>query len=183
MPIVIRKAHPQHLKSVLAVEEAAFNSHEEADLTRTLLEDPSAAPRLSLLAFDEDIPVGHILFTHATLENHTRPEIAILAPLAVIPAKQNQGVGGQLINAGLARLRQAGVTGVFVLGHIGYYPKYGFRPALPQGFNAPYAPPQGFEDAWMVQWLDASYETPAQNGGRIKVKCCTTFNRPEYWRE
>ena len=52
---------------MLAVERAAFGSEAEADLVRALLDDPTAEPRLSLLARDGVRPVGHVLFTSVRL--------------------------------------------------------------------------------------------------------------------
>ena len=44
---------------------------------------------------------------------------------------------------GLKQLAESGVDLVFVLGHPGYYPKFGFRPAGALGFEAPYPIPSG----------------------------------------
>ena len=63
--------------------------------------------------------------------------LSLLAPLAVLPDYQKQGVGG-IISHGLKLLTAAGIDLVFVLGHPGYYPRYGFKPAGVQGFEAPY---------------------------------------------
>ncbi|WP_422126615.1 GNAT family N-acetyltransferase [Thioalkalivibrio sulfidiphilus] len=174
----IREARPSDLDHVLAVECAAFGSDVEACLVRDLLADPSAAPTLSLLAWDEGRAVGHVLFTVARIENATVPVSAmILAPLAVVPEAQSRGIGGTLIREGLALLKQRGVDLVFVLGHPGYYTRHGFEPAIPQGLIAPY--PIEPETAWMVQAL-----RPGLLGSvRGRVVCADVMNRPEYWRE
>jgi len=52
-----------------------------------------------------------------------------LAPVAVLPAHQRAGVGGRLVEEGLRRLREAGHGFCVVLGHPGYYPRFGFLPA------------------------------------------------------
>ena len=64
--------------------------------------------------------------------------MAILAPLAVVPDAQGQGIGGALIEHGLSLLQRSGVGLVFVLGHPGYYPRHGFEPAGRLGFDAPF---------------------------------------------
>ena len=66
----IREASSSDLEDVLLVERAAFGSDQEAELVTNLLGDPSANPVLSLLAFKDDRPVGHILFTKAHLRNN-----------------------------------------------------------------------------------------------------------------
>ncbi len=172
----IRAATEQDLDAALAVERAAFGGEAEAELVRNLLADPSAEPLLSLLAWDGNEPVGHILFTAAKLGNATA---TILAPLAVIPGRQKQGIGGKLIRQGLNMLAEQGVDLVFVLGHIEYYPRHGFEPAGRLGFHAPYPIPEKVADAWMVQAL--------RDGviGHVTgtVHCAKAMDKKEYWVE
>ena len=156
MNIQIREASNAELDDVLSVERAAFGGEEEAELVRALLNDKSALPLLSLLAWDGNRAVGHILFTAARLSvpKESAPinlSVSLLAPLAVIPEMQKQGIGAQLIKAGLQRLSQSGVDLVFVLGHPAYYPRHGFRPAGALGLDAPYPILEKNADAWMVQ--------------------------------
>ncbi len=139
----IRKASETDLETALTVERAAFGTEEEAALVHGLLADPSAQPALSLLAFEDHRAVGHILFTRAGVEGHPHLNASILAPLAVIPEFQKQGIGGALIRQGLQALAATGIDLVFVLGHPDYYPRHGFEPAGRRGFQAPYPiPPQ-----------------------------------------
>lgn len=147
---------------------------------KDLLTDPSAKPLCSLLAFNKDRAVGHILFTSARLEGAKNgASISLLAPLAVLPGFQKQGIGGKLIEQGLQHLAKAGVDLVFVLGHPGYYPRYGFTPAGDKGFEAPFPIPEEHANAWMVQEL-----RPGLIGGVSgKVRCADMLNKPEHWRE
>jgi putative acetyltransferase len=176
----IRPAVDTDLDAVLSVERLAFGYDKEAELVRDLLDDPSARPVLSLLAFKQDRAVGHILFTAARLAGATDPvPLALLAPLAVVPDAQKQGIGGQLIEHGLKLLSGAGTGLVFVLGHAAYYPRFGFRPAGPCGFEAPYPIPDEHAEAWMVQAL-----VPGLLGRlRGRVVCADALQRPEHWRE
>ena len=175
----IREALNLDLDNVLSVERAAFGSDEEANLVRDLIGDTSAKPIVSLLAIQDDQAVGHILFTKARLEPETPLLISILAPLAVVPDSQKQGIGGKLIEYGLQVLSESMVDLVFVLGHPGYYPSYGFKPAGNLGFNAPYPIPKKNADAWMVQALRPG--AIRTFGG--KIICADKLNKPEYWRE
>ena len=176
----IRAASPSDLNDVLRVERAAFGRDEEAELVRELMEDPSARPLLSLLAFVDDRVVGHILFTAVRLEETERAlSASILAPLAVVPDAQKRGIGGKLIERGLALLSESGVELVFVLGHPGYYPRFGFEPAGRLGFEAPYPIPDEHADAWMVQALRRGVIESVTG----KVRCADVLNQPEYWRE
>lgn len=64
-----------------------------------------------------------------------------LAPMAVLPERQRQGVGTQLVREGLDACRRQGTDAAVVLGHPDYYPRFGFRPAaqfrLRCAFDAP----------------------------------------------
>ena len=103
----------------------------------------------------------------------------ILAPLAVLPEYQNKGIGGMLIAEGLMRLKEIGSKVVFVLGHITYYPKYGFiNDAGNLGYPAPFHIPEKVKEAWMV--------IPLTSDGLInkgKVICAKAMNSPEHWVE
>ena len=178
--MIIREATNTERQSVLDIERRAFGYDKEAHLVADMLGDPTAEPRLSLLASKNGRDVGHILFTAVTLVGAEAPVTAsILAPLAVVPEAQAQGVGGTLITEGLRLLKASGVGLVFVLGHPGYYPRHGFQPAGRLGLHAPYPIPDEQADAWMVQAL--------QDGliGSITgtVQCAETLSRPEHWRE
>lgn len=176
----IRPAREEDRTAVLGVETAAFATSAEADLVDALLDDPTAGPIVSLLAEADGQAIGHILFTGATVtgEGATAPA-SILAPLAVVPGAQRRGVGQALIHAGIAELVMLGIELVFVLGHIGYYPRAGFRPALPFGLYPPYAIDPAVADAWMVREL-----RPGTLGAvRGEVRCAHTLMHPELWRE
>lgn len=178
--MTIREATDSDLQDVLFVEKTAFGYDKESILVKDLLLDPSANPLYSLLAFAGDRAVGHILFTSACLEGAQKPvSISLLAPLAVIPDFQKQGIGGQLINRGLQYLANAGIDLVFVLGHPDYYPRYGFKPAGVLGFEAPYPIPEKHANAWMVQELHQGVIGTVSG----KVRCADMLNKPEHWRE
>jgi predicted N-acetyltransferase YhbS len=147
-------------------------------LTKDLLDDPTARPLISLLAFEDDRVSGHVLFTRARVSGSDLI-VSILAPLAVLPECQGKGVGTALVNKGLEMLKERNTDLVFVLGHPGYYPRFGFLPAGERGFRAPYPIPGKDAGAWMVLEL--------QDGtiGSVKgtVICADALDRPEHWRE
>jgi putative acetyltransferase len=179
----IREAAAADLGDVLSVERAAFGEDEGpkiTDLVAGLLEDPSAEPRLSLLAIRNGRAAGHILFTRIDIaDQEDAVNAAILAPLAVRPEVHSQGIGGALIKEGLKRLTASGVELVFVLGHPDYYPRHGFQTAGILGFEAPYPILEKNADAWMVQELRPGFI------GKLKgrVVCAEALDKPEHWRE
>jgi len=179
--IQIRESNEPDFNDIMEVEKEAFGNDKEAELVAQLLDDITAEPLVSLLAFLGNKAIGHILFTKAIIEgSNANTLLHILAPLAVMPEYQRKGVGGLLINEGLRRLKEIGSEVVFVLGHKEYYPKYGFIPdAGRMGFSAPYPIPAKDADAWMVQVL----EPEGFNISKGKVICSNELNRPEHWRE
>ncbi len=92
---------------------------------------------------------------------------------------QSQGIGGRLIKEGLKQLKATGVELVFVLGHPGYYPKYGFSTAGIQGFEASYPIPPENSGAWMVRELHPGVIGHVSG----KVICAKALNDPKHWRE
>lgn len=178
--LTIRPSTASDLEAVLHVERLAFASEVEAELVRNLLLDPTAQPCISLLAFDEGTPAGHILLTKATLEeSQAHPSLRILAPLAVIPQMQKMGVGGDLIREAILQAVRQNVELVVVLGHPDYYPRFGFVPAGNLGIQTPYPIPPQNAGAWMVQEL-----RPGLLGNvRGRVRCAQAMDHPEMWRE
>jgi putative acetyltransferase len=176
----IRETKDADLNDILLVERQAFATTKEADLTKEMLADPSAKPLQSLLAYVENQPAGHILFTNAHLSGTDRKvTVSFLAPLAVILRFQKQGIGGALIKKGLEILSQTGVDLVFVVGHPKYYPRHGFTPASPLGFQPTYPIPKEVADAWMVQALRPGVIGSVSG----KMSCCDSLNKLELWRE
>ena len=168
--------------AISGLHRLAFGADEGpeiATLVSDLLNDPSALPLYSFVATTRGKVIGHVLFTCVKIDTHENIPSQILAPLAVLPDHQGTGVGSKLIEHGLDVLTKAAVALVFVLGHPGYYPRAGFRPALPLGLAAPYPIPDKNADAWMVQDLRGGL------AGNVSgcVQCSDVLSEPQHWRE
>ncbi len=178
--MIIRETVSGDIADALDVERRAFGRPDEADLAQELLHDPTAEPILSLIGHAAGRAVGHILFTCVRIDGASRAvRASILAPLAVIPETQNQGYGGMLIEEGIRRLAAAGVELVFVLGHPGYYPRFGFEPAAALGFEPPFPLAEKDAPAWMVLALRGG--VVGEVAGR--VVSADALNKPEHWKE
>src|SRR5207302_7641563 len=96
---------------------------------------------------------GHILFTSVVVESAGRRIQGMgLAPMAVLPDRQRQGIGSQLVRQGLDILRERGCPFVVVVGHPEYYPRFGFEPASRHSLASQW---EGVPDAaFIVQTLD-----------------------------
>ena len=179
----IRTSNNSDISEIENLHITAFGEKEGPEVGKLavdLLDDPTAKPYLSLVAVEADQIIGHILFTKATLVGSEKSvNIQLLAPLGIIPSKQNSGIGQRLIKEGLKQLEASGTELVFVLGHPGYYPKCGFSPAGNQGFEAPYPIPEDVADAWMVLELSGNHI------GNIagKIQCSDVLDQPEHWRD
>ena len=150
--IVVRDERPDDADSVQQLLEHAFGRKAESHLVARLRR-LEVAP-ISLVAAhcptenlnEPDRVVGHIMFSPVTINNVPPPVLVFgLAPVAVLPERQRQGIGSTLIENGLARCRRQGVGVVVVLGHHDYYPRFGFYPAHTRGLTCDYkSPPEAF---------------------------------------
>jgi len=147
--MIIRREEPQDSAAVRQVNEQAFGGSGEANAIEALRD--RGAAMLSLVAVIDQRVVGHLFFTPATIEtaDHTWPALG-LAPLAVLPEYQRQGIGSALMKAGLAECAQLGYERVIVLGHPGYYPRFGFQRASQYGVRFEFEAP---DEACMILGL------------------------------
>jgi putative acetyltransferase len=141
--MVIRSERPGDWEAVRAINLTAFDTAAEANLVDDLRK--TADPLVSLVAIEESEIVGHILFSPVSLAGAPELRLMGLAPMAVAPARQRQGIGAALVSAGLERCRVLGIDAVVVLGHPDYYPRFGFTEAVTRGLASEYdVPPEYF---------------------------------------
>jgi putative acetyltransferase len=145
MRVTIRPESPRDGPTVRVVEASAFPTTAEADLVDALRAE--ASPLVSLVAEDDGVVVGHIMFSPVTLEGRSDLRWMGLAPMAVRPARQRQGVGSALVRLGLDACRAMGVAAVVVLGHPAFYPRFGFQRASRFGLRCEYDVP---DEAFMA---------------------------------
>jgi putative acetyltransferase len=122
------------------VNRLAFGEEGEGTLVDALRE--GGYTRLSLVAADNGQVLGHILFSDLPIHTPVSLVNALaLAPMAVIPSRQRQGIGTALVREGLRLCREQGHRIVVVVGHIDYYPRFGFSPKLAEPLTCPYSGP------------------------------------------
>ena len=144
MAMTIRHEMASDEEAVRRVELAAFGEDEEAELVDALRAGDKYL--LSLVAEIDGEIIGHALYTLLHVETESGVvDFPTLGPLAVTPEHQRSGIGTQLVEKAHEELKAAGHTAVFVLGHLSYYPKFGFRPA--REFDVHY---QNDRDTWMA---------------------------------
>lgn len=136
--ISIRAERSTDAESVFHLHYEAFGSREdESKMAERIRISEGFIPELSLIATEKDGSlIGHALFSKAEVMNEDRRyDVIVLGPIAVAPSHQRQGIGGSLIREGLRLSAEHGFSHVFLIGHPSYYPKFGFEPARPHGFD------------------------------------------------
>jgi putative acetyltransferase len=122
--IALRDERRDDVEAIFRLHAAAFESDAEARLVDALR--AAGALTLSLVAVDGDAIVGHVAFSPVTItdERGLAHHGVGLAPMAVAPSRQREGIGGRLIDEGLRRLRDRRFC--VVLGHPALYTRHGF---------------------------------------------------------
>ncbi len=149
--ITIRKEQIGDEEQIWLVNTRAFDQLAEANVVDTLRQ---VCPEgISFVALWADQIVGHILFTPAVIESRKQQIWGMgLAPLAVLPEFQKQGIGSMLVEAGLAEMRECRQPFVIVLGHPEYYPRFGFVQTSVYGIVSQYDSVP--DEAFMILVLD-----------------------------
>jgi putative acetyltransferase len=136
--MTIRLKESADWQTIYMIYVAAFGQSAEADLVQRMHKDGDLI--LSLIAYN-DHPAGHIAYSHLRLHETPSIRACVLAPLAVIPSLQKQGIGAELVRHSLERLRDDSYDLVVVLGEPHYYGRFGFDPKLAEKLKTPYDGP------------------------------------------
>ncbi len=140
----IRYEKPEDISTIRRVNETAFETGTESDLVDVLRD--KKAHIISMVAAEDNRIVGHILFSPVALTAEgSETTLLGLAPMAVLPEYQKQGIGSKLVENGLEESRRKGYPAVVVLGHPDYYPRFGFVPSRKYNITSEYdVPPEVF---------------------------------------
>ena len=129
----IRDERPEDHAAIRRLLTEAFGGEGEAKLVDSLRADGDLA--IALVAEIEGEIAGYIAMSPL----NSPPRSLALAPVAVAPAWQRQGVGRALIEETLRRARTVEGCMVFVLGDPEYYARFGFSTEAARRFDSPYA--------------------------------------------
>jgi putative acetyltransferase len=161
--MIVRRETEADVDAIRAVTVAAFATVErplpiEAELVDELRACPGWLPALSLVAVEGSSTapgapqrslrseertsgagtagtvLGHVVCTRAHVG---QAPVLGLGPLSVRPDRQRQGIGSALMHAVLGAADALDEALVVLLGHLDYYPRFGFRPAAEFGITPP----------------------------------------------
>jgi putative acetyltransferase len=132
---MIRHARPADHAAIAEINTLAFGKPDEAALVQRLRDDGDVM--LELVSDNDGVLEGHILLSRLWADNGRL--YAALAPMAVRPALQIKGLGSALVRSSLESAREFGAHGVLVLGHVAYYPKFGFRAETAARVRSPFS--------------------------------------------
>jgi predicted N-acetyltransferase YhbS len=123
--------------------------------------------------------VGHVLFTRGWLNRDDGGPgfpLLLLAPLAVVPDAQHEGVGTTLVEAAVALAQESGEVAILVFGDPAFYGRFGFAEAWPKGVRTPHPA----EPEWGWQILELA---PGVLGPEGVLQVAAPLDKPEMWRE
>ena len=162
--LTLRQETVDDIPGIRKVVYAAFGRAGEADLVDALRASGSLV--LSAVATIDDRIVGHVGYSPMVIgEQH---EAVALAPVAVSPECQRQGIGAALVRWSLEECRRMGHRLVIVLGEPEYYGRFGFTPAATCGIECPFPAPS---EAFMMLELAP---------GAARDVCGVVRYRPEF---
>lgn len=151
--IEIREERQEDYDAVRFVNNQAFGTPEEGRIVDKIRE--ACKETISLVAVSGEKIVGHIFFSPAAIDHQDGQVVGMgLAPMAVLPEFQDQGIGSLLAKEGIRRIKAAGCPFIIVSGHANYYPRFGFERASKYGLKCQWEglPDEGF----MVMILNKS---------------------------
>lgn len=134
--ITIRSENQEDYDAIYEINKQAFNGEIEARLINTIRHSNNFIPNLSLVALKDNKIVGHVLFSKSKIKNQEiEKPILILAPIAVLPEFQKQGIGSSLVKKGLEISQSLNFDIVSLIGYPEFFSFCGFVPARNKGLE------------------------------------------------
>lgn len=166
--INIRQEQQKDIEQVRDLYIKTFETDSEANLVEKIRKFPRYDDKLSLVAYDNDKIVGHIMLSKIRIEKGDDWfSVLVLAPLAVLPKYQNKGIGSKLVLAIQDVCANVGYDVIIVLGHNKFYSKFGFEKASKYNIIPPFEVP---DEAFMVYCENKS--TLDYVNGNVKYNEC-----------
>ncbi len=146
--ITLRTIQPSDYQSVEKLIFNAFvNTKEgygnEAELAANLRKDPTYRSYFEVVTLKNNTIVGHGLLSEVYVFSDDKVLVTglCLAPLAVLPKEQKQGIGAKILKELEARAKNKGYQFINILGHPDYYSKFNYKLASRYGIYPPFPVP------------------------------------------
>ena len=161
----IRKEKDTDAIYIAYIHHQAFEGPDEARIVEALRNNHTL--KISLVCEVDNKIVAHAAYSPIY---HNEKIIGLgLAPVAVLPKYQNQGIGSELINEGNKIAFREGFNKIFVLGDYNYYSRFGFELAKKYNYASSFDP-EG--NNFMVLGKKLS-----KSDKEIEVHYCKEFNK------
>lgn len=178
MTALVREAAAADREAIRSLCLVAFDADEAevvAELACELLADAGPPPTLSIVATLDEAVVANAAFSAVSLEGEWGLGVSMLAPLAVHPEHQRQGIGSLLVRRGIELVRSAGSDFLLVYGDPAYYTRFGFAADVAERFQPPHALQHPF--GWLAMPLGKA-PPPAEP---TRLRCRPPLCDPGLW--
>jgi predicted N-acetyltransferase YhbS len=140
--MIIRLEQPKDYLAVERLTLAAFKTFtfmdgskppqtDEHYLAHIMRSVPAFVPELDFVGELDGEIACNIMYTESKVARPDGFELKTLTfgPVSVKPELHGQGLGSEIIRHSIDRAKELGYGAVIIVGHPGYYPRFGFRPA------------------------------------------------------
>ena len=176
--MIVKYAEKNEKELINKIIVSAFSTEEGKKLVHLIddfIQEKNKNEIISLTAKINDEIVGFISFSPIFFTPEINITGYILAPLAVLPRHQNQGVGTELINTGMKILKKENLDFLFVYGDPKYYAKFGFNKKDSKIFIPPF--PLSYPNGWLGINL-TQIKVPKTE---IKFSCVDALSSEDLW--
>jgi len=171
---------PDHIEEIKSLFTKVFSDSEGqsegvliGNLAYELMTETDTQDLYGFVAIEHEKIIGCIFFSRLTFESDIHA--FILSPVAVHTDHHGKGIGQQLINHGIKRLKDERVELVMTYGDPKFYSKVGFKPVKEETVKAPLQ--LTYPEGWLGQSLVGNSVEPIAGHS----SCVKALSKPEYW--
>lgn len=160
----IKRVKKRDFEEIEMLLKMTFESDSVAEMLMEFKNTSDFVPELTRVARINDQIIGVIIYSHVQIAKGKKITDTIsMVCMAVLPAYQNLGIGGELIRNSFAKARELEYQSVIVMGYEGYYPRFGFKPTIEFDITCPFDVP---EENFMA--LELFPDTLSVVSGKVK---------------